>query len=85
MLIVYSAYWCPHCIQTEAYLKRCGIAFESINIETAPKNVVEKVSQVNGGEWVVPTLEFKGQWRKGKVFIETELEEDLKKMGVTQG
>ncbi|BCS99207.1 hypothetical protein DSLASN_48390 [Desulfoluna limicola] len=82
MLKVYSALWCPHCIKTEKYLKENGIPFESINIEAAPKEVVDKVSEVNGGEWVVPTLEFNGAWRKGKVFIEADLAADLKKMGV---
>ncbi|WP_300667301.1 glutaredoxin family protein [Desulfoluna sp.] len=82
MLKVYSAFWCPHCIKTETYLKEKKIPFESINIETAPQKIVDEVSQINGGEWVVPTLEFKGTWRKGKVFIESELEADLKKMGV---
>lgn len=82
MLKVYSAFWCSHCIKTEKYLKENGIPFESVNIETAPKEIVDKVSEVNGGEWVVPTLEFNGTWRKGKVFIEAELAADLKKMGV---
>lgn len=82
MLNVYSAFWCPHCVKTEAYLKEKGIPFESINIETAPQDVVDKVSEVNGGEWVVPTIEFKGTWRKGKVFRPDELERDLKAMGV---
>ena len=82
MLIVYSAIWCPHCVRTEAFLKKRGISFESVNIDTAAPEVVEKVSEVNGGEWVIPTLEFNGRWRKGKVFREEELEADLKAMGV---
>lgn len=83
MLTVYSALWCPHCIQTERYLKEKGIDFISINIETAAKDVVDKVIVANGGvEWVVPTLEFKGRWRKGKVFSPHDLERDLKSMGV---
>jgi len=82
MLKVYSAFWCSHCIKTEKYLKENKIPFESVNIETAPKEIVDKVSEVNGGEWVVPTLEFNGAWRKGKVFIEADLAADLKKMGV---
>ena len=82
MLKVYSAFWCSHCIKTEKYLTEKKIPFESINIETEPKEVVDKVADVNGGEWVVPTLEFNGTWRKGKVFMEAALEADLKKMGV---
>ncbi len=82
MLKVYSATWCPHCIKTEKYLTEKKIPFESINIETAPVDIVEKVNEINGGEWVVPTLEFKGVWRKGALFNKTELSADLKKMGV---
>ncbi|SCX79089.1 glutaredoxin family protein [Desulfoluna spongiiphila] len=81
MLKVYSASWCPHCTRTETYLKEKSIPFESIDIETAPKEVVDKVAEINGGQWVVPTLEFNGTWRKGKVFNEATLEADLKKMG----
>lgn len=83
MLTVYSAFWCPHCIKTEKYLTEKGIPFTSVNIETAPDDVVRKVVEVNGGvEWVVPTLEYKGNWRPGKVFRPQELEKDLKAMGV---
>lgn len=83
MLTVYSAFWCPHCIKTEKYLKEKGIPFESVNIETAATDVVQKVVDVNGGiEWVVPTLEYQGKWRPGKVFRPADLEKDLKAMGV---
>lgn len=83
MLIVYSAFWCPHCVKTENHLKELGVEFESVNIETAPEDVVQQVVEANGGiEWVVPTLEFNGKWRKGKVFKAKELEKDLKEMGV---
>ena len=83
MLTVYSAFWCPHCIKTERYLKEKNIPFQSINIETAPEHVVQKVVQVNGGvEWVVPTLEYQGRWRPGKIFNPSQLEKDLKAMGV---
>jgi mycoredoxin len=83
MLTVYSAFWCPHCIKTEKFLKENNIPFTSVNIETASDDVVQKVVDVNGGkEWVVPTLEFNGKWRKGKVFKPAELEKDLREMGV---
>lgn len=83
MLIVYSALWCPHCIKTEKYLKEKNIPFQSVNIETAPDDVVQQVVKANGGkEWVVPTIEYLGRWRPGKVFRESELEKDLKEMGV---
>lgn len=83
MLKVYAAKWCPHCTQTIGYLKNHQIEFEYIEIEAQPDTVIQKIVQVNGGDdWVVPTLEFKGKWRKGKIFNEKELEADLKKLGL---
>lgn len=83
MLIVYSAFWCPHCTKTEKFLKDKQIEFKSVNIETADESVVDQVVKANGGiEWVVPTLEYNGKWRPGKVFDPIRLEEDLKMLGV---
>lgn len=82
MLNVYTTFWCPHCIKTEKYLKDHHIPYTPIDMDTATPEVVKKISEVNDGEWVVPTLEFNGSWRKGKVFIESELHADLQKMGV---
>jgi mycoredoxin len=83
MLKVYSAKWCPHCTRTVDYLKKQNIEFEYIDIEKQPEAVVQKVIDANGGDdWVVPTLEFNGKWREGKVFNEMELNSDLKQMGV---
>ncbi len=83
MLNVYAATWCPHCEDTVNYLKEHQIAFNYIDIEKAAPDVVRKVVDVNGGDdWVVPTLEYKGEWREGKVFDEEELKKDLKKLGV---
>lgn len=83
MLIVYSTFWCPHCTKTEKHLKSLGIEFKSVNIETAPGETVQQVVDANGGiEWVVPTLEYNGKWRKGKIFNARELEKDLREMGV---
>ena len=84
MLTVYSAFWCPHCVKTEKFLKEKNIEFTSVNIETAPDDIVKKVVEVNGGiEWVVPTIEYNGAWRPGKVFKADVLEKDLREMGVT--
>jgi mycoredoxin len=83
MLKVYSAKWCPHCTQTVDYLKKQNIEFEYIDIEKQPEAIVQKVIEANGGDdWVVPTLEFNGKWREGKVFNKMELSADLKQMGV---
>jgi mycoredoxin len=60
-----------------------NISYNYIDIEIQPDEVVRKVIEVNGGfDWVVPTLEYNGIWREGKVFNENELILDLKKMGI---
>lgn len=83
MLNVYGAKWCPHCTKTVDYLKKNNIEFNYIDIEVQPDPVVQKVIEVNGGDdWVVPTLEFNGSWREGKVFNEKELKADLEKLGL---
>ena len=83
MLKVYAANWCPHCTKTIAYLKENKIEFEYIEIENQDETIIQKIIQVNGGDdWVVPTLEFNGKWRKGKIYNEKELDSDLQKLGV---
>ncbi len=83
MLKVYAAKWCPHCVETVAYLEKKNIEFEYIDIESQPDDVVQKIVDVNGGDdWVVPTLEFNGKFREGKVYNPDELDRDLKAMGV---
>lgn len=83
MLKVYSAQWCPHCELTIDYLTRKKIPFEVLEIEQQPQDVVHQVVKVNGGDdWVVPTLEYNGRWRPGKVFDPVVLEEDLCAMGL---
>ena len=85
MLNVYAAMWCPHCQKAVDFLKENGIDFNYFDIELQPDEVVQKVVEVNGGgDWVVPTLEFNGKWRRGKVFDARELTEDLVDMGVIQ-
>lgn len=83
MLKVYAAPWCPHCVRTVDFLKSNRIDFDYIDIEKQPGDVVDKIVEVNGGvDWVVPTLEYNGLWREGKVFNEKQLTADLKEMGL---
>lgn len=83
MLKVYSAHWCPHCRDTISFLERNQIPFEVIDIESQPEDVVKKIIEVNGGDdWVIPTLEFNGKFREGKVFNEEELKSDLAALGI---
>ena len=56
---------------------------EALDIEKQPKNIVDKVIEVNGGDdWVVPTLEYKGKWRPGQIFDAKKLESDLRDWGL---
>ncbi|MFO7913284.1 MAG: glutaredoxin family protein [Desulfotignum sp.] len=83
MLNVYAAGWCPHCTRTIEFLKKHGIAFTYIEIESQPEEVIKKIVQVNGGDdWVVPTLEYKGKWREGRLYDEMTLLSDLQALGV---
>jgi mycoredoxin len=83
MLNVYYAGWCPHCQKAIEFLKQNKIEFKAIDIEAQPEDVVNKIIEVNGGDdWVVPTMEYNGKWRPGKVFNAEELKSDLKAMGV---
>jgi len=83
-LVVYAATWCPHCHRTVDFLTQKGIPFRYVDIEKAPEEVVNKIIEVNGGDdWVVPTIEYDGHWRPGKVFNESELTRDLRAMGVS--
>ena len=83
MLKVYAAEWCPHCVKTVEYLKANNIAFDYIDIEKQDRHTVDKIVEVNGGrDWIVPTLEYNGRWREGKVYNETELAADLKRLGL---
>jgi mycoredoxin len=83
MLNVYAAGWCPHCTRTIEFLKKHGIAFTYIEIESQPEAVIKKIVQVNGGDdWVVPTLEYEGKWREGRLYDEMTLLSDLQALGV---
>ena len=75
MLKVY--YWdvCPHCHRAMEFLKKNNVK--------QPEKIVKKVVEVNGGDdWVVPTMEYNGQWRPGQVFNAKKLEADLKAWGL---
>lgn len=83
MLKVYAAGWCPHCVKTVEYLKQNNIEYDYLDIEKQEQHIIDKIVEVNGGvDWVIPTLEFNGQWREGKIFDEMELVADLKELGL---
>jgi len=83
MLHVYAAGWCPHCTKTIEFLQKNHIAFVYFEIEKQSEDVIKKIIQVNGGDdWVVPTLEYKGKWREGRLYNEMTLLSDLQTLGV---
>ncbi len=83
MLNVYAWNVCPHCRKTVEFLQSRKVPFQYLEIEEQPEAVIKKVIDVNGGDdWVVPTLEYNGQWRPGQVFNAEKLERDLKKWGL---
>ncbi|MBN1779770.1 glutaredoxin family protein [bacterium] len=83
MLTVYSVSWCPHCKKTVRFLTDNHIDFIYKDVEKQPGHIVRQVIDANGGhDWVVPTLEYNGQWRPGKRFDEDELKTDLKNWGI---
>lgn len=78
-------YWniCPHCTETMEFLRENSVPFEPLDIERQTQDVVDKVVEVNGGEdWVVPTLEYCGNWRAGERFDAESLRELLRKWGL---
>jgi len=82
-LNIYATSWCPHCRKTIEFLDERKVEYNYIDIEKAPEAEVKKVVEVNGGhDWVVPTIEFGGEWREGQFFNGDKLLSDLKTMGV---
>ncbi|OCA95736.1 mycoredoxin [Actinobaculum suis] len=54
---MYTTTWCGYCKVLKRQLERAGITWEEINIEEAP-GAAEHVALINGGDQIVPTLEF---------------------------
>ena len=70
-----------HCI---AHIRIEGneATFKYIDMDKASPDIIRKIDEVNGGEWVVPTLEYKGKWIPGKAFDEDEMRKDLQILGI---
>lgn len=56
-LTMYSTPWCGYCHRLKGQLKREGISFDEVDIESQPE-AAEVVESVNGGNQTVPTLVF---------------------------
>lgn len=82
-LKVYALAGCPHCRRTIEFLNDHGVPFEYLEIEEQPAAVLQKVIEVNGGDdWVVPTLEYRGEWRPGEVYDADRLAAQLRAWGL---
>ncbi len=54
---MYTTSWCGYCARLKSQLKRAGIDYTEVDIETQPE-AAEVVAQVNHGNRTVPTLVF---------------------------
>lgn len=83
MLNVYTWSRCPHCRRTIEWLRKHRIEFRCLEVEEQPEDVIRKVVEANGGDdWVVPTMEYSGQWRPGQAYDPAKLEEDMRGWGL---
>ena len=55
--IVSSATWCGHCVRLKTQLDRAGVAYREVDVDQDP-SVLPKLEEVNGGERIIPTVEF---------------------------
>ena len=56
-MTVYTTSWCGYCARLKTALKSEGIAWSEVDIEDDPV-AAKFVRSVNGGNHVVPTVEF---------------------------
>lgn len=56
-LTMYTTSWCGYCVRLKSQLKRAGVDFDEVNIETEPE-AAQIVEQANRGNQTVPTLVF---------------------------
>lgn len=54
---MYSTSWCGYCHRLKGQLRREGITFHEVDIETDP-SAAKLVERANGGNQTVPTLVF---------------------------
>lgn len=54
---VYSATWCGPCTRLKAQLDRAQVSYVVVDVDENP-SVLPRLEALNGGEWIVPTVEF---------------------------
>ncbi|HKW56783.1 MAG TPA: glutaredoxin family protein [Candidatus Acidoferrum sp.] len=75
-ITIYTAFWCPDCHRTKAFLKERSIAFREIDIEMDPQ-AEEIVIKANNGKRKIPTLEVGGRYFSCSPFDAAELAAEL--------
>lgn len=56
-VIVYMTTWCPFCRSLLESMAAAGITWDEVDVDEDPV-AAAKVEQINGGNRVVPTVEF---------------------------
>jgi len=74
-LTVYSAAWCRDCREAKRFLSKHNIAFNEIDIETAPGAADELLANV--GKRAIPQFVLDGKWiqpyKPGRGFLYEEM------------
>ncbi len=76
-LTMYTTWWCPHCRRLKHGLRRKGISWHEIDIET-DSAAADFVASVNDGNRTVPTVVY----RDGTLSTNPPIREVLAKLGV---
>jgi mycoredoxin len=77
LIIVYGTKWCGDCIRTKMVLNRNQIDYQWIDIDK-DSSAKEFVGQVNGGNFVVPTIVF----QDGTILAEPSTHQIKQKLGL---
>ncbi|MGW0037558.1 mycoredoxin [Gordonia sp. NPDC003376] len=77
LLTMYTTSWCGYCARLKTGLRSAGIEWTEIDIEAHPE-AAEFVGSVNGGNHVVPTV----QYADGTTATNPSIAEVKAKLGV---
>lgn len=56
-MTMYTTPWCGYCKNLKTQMNKAGLDYREVNIEATP-DAAAKVARINGGNQVVPTVEF---------------------------
>ncbi len=78
-LIVYGASWCPDCRRAKEFLSAHRAAYEWVDLEAHPEQVVQVESR-NAGKRIIPTIVFPD----GSFLVEPSNDELAEKLGLVR-